>query len=418
VGPTGCGKTVIAAKLLSKCTEFRRVLFLAHRFELIDQAHGRLADIGIKAGVIMASDEARGNDRVRVGARVQVASVQTVSRRGLSWSPDLIIIDEAHRTMADSYQRIAALYPQARVLGLTATPERLDGKGLADFYEDMYEIAKPSELYARKYLVKPAVYSAPPGVAAEIVKSLKSVRTRAGEYAQDEAGEAMGRTKLIGHLVREAKRLAPGVPKVLFACTVKHSLHCTKRLTRAGIKTVHIDGNTPADDRDMAIADLAAGRIECISNVDVLGEGWDLPNLGAVIIARPTKSRVRLLQMAGRVQRPYKGKAPIVIDHAANILRLDTLPGADRAWLLNPSEEGGESTGPAVRVCKECHACIPAGCTACPHCGAALSRYLTEKEEQDAKLVEYNEERMFSIRTTIGKMGPGEWADTITRALM
>jgi DNA repair protein RadD len=404
VGPTGCGKTVVCAKLLKVAKEYGRVLFLAHRYELVDQAFKRLQDAGIYAGVLMASDEARhGTERVSPTSRVQVASVQTVVRRGVPYPPDLIVFDEAHRSMADSYQAIASRYPDAEVLGLTATPLRMDGKGLGDFYAHQYTIAQPSDLYRRGYLAKPTVYSAPPGAVAEIVRSMKGVKTRGGDYAQEEAGHALSTKFLIGHIVKEAKRLAPKVPKVVFACTVKHSKRIAERFRKAGIKAVHIDGETPADERDKALADLRDGRVEVVCNVDVLGEGWDLPALGAVIIARPTRSVARLLQMTGRVQRPYKGKTPLVLDHGSNILRLQCLPGADvEDW--SRFERGKEEEGdgsPVVRECSECHAMFPAGCTVCPHCGAALSRYLSEKEEREAKLVEYNENRMRSLTQTL-----------------
>ena len=422
VAPTGAGKTVIVAQLLQREKRWRKVLFLAHSIELIDQAHARLADVGIKAGVIMAADEnSPERRRTDPNARVQVASVQTIARRGAPDDVDLIVFDEAHRTMADSYLAIAAQCPSADVLGITATPSRIDGKGLGDFYHHLHVMAQPSELYASGHLAKPRVFSAPASAVQQIRAGLRLVK--GAEYPADGAAKVMNKAPLIGSIVGEVKRLAPGVPKVLFACNREHSRTIVRRLNKAGIGSEHLDGETPAGERDAILARLRSGETECVCNVNVLAEGWDLPQLGAVIIARPTKSLTRLLQMTGRVQRPHKGPPPVVLDHGANVLRLQFIPGDDREWSLRETEEVKDQS-PVVIVCADCLACIPAGCGTCPHCGAAQPRSEREIEEEGkARLVEYRRDMLERVRKVAGeyaaKVGaPEGWADRLAQAVV
>jgi DNA repair protein RadD len=422
VGPTGCGKTVIASMLIQQ-TELLRVLFVAHKYELIDQAHAQLAAHGVPAGVIMAQDERlHGGERVDPEARVQVASVQTVARRGGPERVDLIVFDEAHHVMADSYQRIAEAYPEALVLGLTATPCRADGKGLGDFFRHMVTIAKPSELYASGYLAKPRVFVAPDDALVELRKRTKGAETARGDYTPKALERIVSSGLLVGHVVSEALRLAPKVPKVVFAGSVRHSRELVTRFRRRGVKAAHLDANTDPHERAQMIADLKSGAIELISNVGVLTEGWDLPALGAVVIARPTRSKTLLFQMVGRVQRPCKGRAPVVIDHGNCCLSLGVDPREDHPWSLDASlsAKAGE---PVVKACGDCLAIIPGGCTECPECGALQPKTARqEREEVEAKLVELERTRVAALRERVEKMAkeknaPPGWVEKVMQEI-
>lgn len=421
VGPTGCGKTVVAAMLI-KQTTFLRVLFVAHKYELVDQAHAQLAAHGIRAGVIMAQDERlHGADRVVPDARVQVASVQTVARRGGPERVDLLIMDEAHRSLANQYQAIADAYPNALVLGLTATPERMDGKSLGDFYRHMVMIATPSDLYEAGYLARPAVYVAPENATVELTKRLKGAATGGGDYTPKSLARIVDSGMLVGKVVSEAIRLAPKVPKVVFAGSVKHSQELCARFKRRGIKAAHLDAETEPHDRVRMLDDLRTGVVEVICNYGVLTEGWDLPALGAVIIARPTRSKTLLFQMAGRVQRPYKGRKPVVIDHGNCCLSLGIDPREDYPWSLDGvTRSRGEGV---VKSCPDCLAVIPGGCTTCPSCGAAQPK--TDRQVQDeieAKLVELEKSRLAEIRARVEKVAreknaPDGWVEKVMREM-
>jgi superfamily II DNA or RNA helicase len=422
VSPTGSGKTVIASLLIQQEPRFKKVLFVAHRHELVSQAFDTLTHLGLTVGVLMASDEAlNGTDRVDPSARVQVCSVQTLDRRGVPPNVDLVVFDEAHRAMADSYQRVAAACPRACVLGITATPCRLDGRGLGQFFKRMLVVSTPSALYASGYLAKPRVYSSPAGVLDVLRVALKQVKTRKGDYAPDTLARAVDNGYLIGKVVSEAVRLAPDVPKLVFACNVEHSQKIARNFRRAGIKAEHVDGETPLAERQRILAALRDGDIEVVCNVDVLSEGWDLPALGAVVLARPTKSLARLLQWCGRVQRPYRGRVPVIIDHGANVQRLDVHPAEDVEWSLELGvKPEGEDLDPRIKVCPACLACIPMACATCPACDEPCRLHADRKKRKEikAKLEEVSARQLVAARERVmaaaEKHGaPAGWAERV-----
>jgi superfamily II DNA or RNA helicase len=329
--PTGSGKTVIGAEVLKGAVrKGKPSLFAAHRRELIDQCCAKLTEAGIlDYGVIMAGDR-----RVNRDALVQVGSIQTLTRSRLP-PASLIMLDEAHRAASPSYVNLAANYPEAYIIGLTATPERMDGKGLDHMFDEMVVVKTVPELIADGFLIKPECYAAPP----ESLWQLTHVRIRAGDYREDELQEAMDQPKLIGDLVDNWRRLAEGKLTVVFATGVEHAAHIAEEFQRAGIEAGCVTGSMSLAERASVIGDWKSGRLRVMVNCLILIEGFDYPELECCVMARPTKSESLFLQMSGRIMRPADGKAgALLLDHAGNLAQ-HGLPSIERLWTLEGREK-------------------------------------------------------------------------------
>lgn len=385
VAPTGAGKTTIAAELIKRTiANGKRVLFMAHRTELIEQCAARLDTFNVPLGVIKS-----GTKRANPKAPVQVASVQTLIRRKLP-EAHLVIIDECHRVMGRTYLEILAGYPEARVVGLTATPIRLDGKGLDDVFEAIVEASKVTSLIDERVLVKPTIFgpSSP---------DLSGVKMTAGDFNQKALSDLMDKQGLVGSIVETYTNKAAGRRAVCFATSVEHSLHIIDEFKRQGISAEHLDGETPPDQRSMILKRLADGAIDVVSNVNVLTEGWDCPNVEVVILARPTASLSMYLQMVGRGVRSAPGKdRAIILDHAGNTIR-HGFAHEDRDWRKfwkGMPKRSAEERELSVKTCTSCFCVVESGVMVCPECGAEFSSSAKAKREvkvASGELVEYDD---------------------------
>jgi DNA repair protein RadD len=378
--PTGGGKTVVAsAVILSAYTRGKRVVFFAHRRELIKNTRAKLIAAGVppeSIGIML------GADTERLDAPVIVASIDTWRAREQSRpTADLVFVDEAHRSCSDTYRMAIAYYRDAgsTVLGLTATPFRSDGRGLGDLYEALEVIATPSQLIAEGFLCAPKVYSLP----ADKRPDLTGVRTTGGDYQLDELSQRMNTSVLVGGLVTQWEKHADGRRTVVFAVGVDHSRNIVQSFMDAGIAAEHLDGETPNDERDAILARLASGETLVVSNCAVLTEGWDCPAVKCCTLARPTKNPGLYLQMAGRILRPWEGVEAIILDHAGLCLA-HGLPQDDREFALEMSRAKAVEGERPHKVCPSCDAVIATGCAACPECGHEFPpRQLPEAEAGD-----------------------------------
>jgi superfamily II DNA or RNA helicase len=367
VSPTGSGKTVMAAHLMTLAQEkFKDSLFVAHRREIIHQTSEKLDRFECDHGLMLAGE------RGAVMARTQVASVQTFSARVLNGTyraprADVIFFDEAHRSLAPSYQKLLALYPDAILVGLTATPVRGDGRGLGSTYDEIVESISIRELIEQGYLVTPRVY-------APVMPDLSGVHIKRGDYDSTELEAAMDRQELVGSVVDDWKVRAGDRKTVVFASGVQHSKHLCEVFRNSGVKAEHIDGTTDKQRRDEVLYDLEHGELQVVTNCDVLLEGWDCPPISCAIYARPTRSYGLYLQMAGRVLRKHPGKEDcILIDHAGAVYRHGFVQDAGD-WSLDPDtpiEERRKKTKEETTqpmTCRECFT-VYEGRADCPKCG-------------------------------------------------
>lgn len=386
VAPTGSGKTIIGSHILNATSaNYKHGIFVAHRREIINQTSDKLERFGTPHGILMA-----GHRRSAL-SRVHVCSVQTFHSRvtnGDHQAPpaDVVIFDEAHRSIASTYRRLAEHYPDAIILGLTATPVRGDGRGLGSFYQDMIEVASVADLMQMGFLVRPTVY-------APMLPDLSGVKIRRGDYAENDLQQAMDKTELVGNIVRDWKLYADGRPTVVFATGVKHSLHVMEQFREAGVSVAHIDGQTDKSERDEILARMQAGEIQVVTNCMVLTEGWDMPKVSCCILARPTKSYGMYLQMAGRILRPdpESGKTDaVIIDHAGAVYGHGFVEEAGD-WSLDPDtgikerrdQKLAEKKAPIT--CRQCFA-VYEGRHSCPMCGWEPTKKAHELSMKEGRL--------------------------------
>jgi len=397
VAPTGSGKTVIASAIIeSAINKGSGILFLAHRKELIDQCSKKLDEIGIDHGIIKSDHWRR-----RPKLPVQVASIQTLVRRA---KPDarLVIIDETHRASAPTYTDIISHYPDALILGLTATPWRSDGKGLKTIYSDLVVAESVINLIEQGYLVKPRVF-------APNRPDLAQVKIIHGDYDPAALNTAMDKPKLVGDMVRHWVDHAVGMLSVLFATSVHHSQLCAEMFQQAGISAEHVDGTTPDKERTAILSRLSSGQTRIVCNVDIISEGYDLPALSCCILARPTKSSIKYLQMVGRIMRPYNGKSALVLDHAGCVHEHGFVDDP-REYSLEDMTKTKKSSGDQCWICTNCGAANPLTITTCPECGFSIKqRERREGREPirnvNGELVEYTNEGRKPIRQCIHCQG-------------
>jgi DNA repair protein RadD len=358
MGPTGMGKTVIFSAIAqSAVARGRQVLILVHRRELLHQASRKLTDIGLDHGQI-AAGIAQSNQPV------QVASVQTLVRRldRIDWKPSLIIIDEAHHASAGQWSRILDKWPDAFRLGVTATPCRLDGRGLGTAFDQLVLGPSVADLINAGFLSPARIYAPP------VVADLTGLRRRAGDYAADQAATAMNRPTVTGDAIGHYQRLAQGQRAIAFCCSIDHASHVAASFNAAGISAATLLGNTT--DRDAVVAGFDAGSVQVLVTVDVVSEGFDIPAASCAILLRPTQSLGLYLQQVGRVLRSAPGKqAAVILDHVGNVHR-HGFPDDHREWTL--AEGARRATGtaaPSVRTCPQCFAAFSPRLL-CPCCGA------------------------------------------------
>jgi superfamily II DNA or RNA helicase len=381
VSPTGSGKTVMFA-YISQGTSRKgnRVLILVHRQELVDQTCRTLLAFGVDHGVIAAG---RSPDRTHA---VQVGSVQTVVRRLDYFRPDLIIIDEAHHGTAGSWRKVLDANPQARILGVTATPERLDGKGLKDVFDDLIRGPEVSWLIDNGHLSRPRYY-APPQAA-----NLTGLHMRGGDYAKDELAKAMDDKAITGDAVEHYARICGGVPAVAFCVSVAHAQHVAEQFQAAGFRAAVLDGTLDRDSRRDRVKALGDGRLQVLTSCEIINEGFDLPIVTAAILLRPTMSLGLHLQQVGRVLRPAPGKdRAIILDHVGNLARHGFAEDV-RDWSLEgrPKKKKRKADDEAdvnVRQCPSCY-CAHAPAASCPECGHVYQLTQREIEVRDGTLVE------------------------------
>lgn len=330
--PTGTGKTTVFSEIVRKAhLKSKKVLIVVHRTELVEQIAERLAQFEVDVGIISANIKSSRNHDV------QVATIQTLSRR--EYPPaDIVIIDECHHSKAATYAKLWEIYPNARFLGVTATPVRINGEGFDDLFDVLIPLEKLSYFFEHKYLapIKHLVCSIP---------DLSRVKQRMRDYDIEMLRNVMLNNSLMANLVDSYKKHTSGKKTIVFAVDIEHSREIVQRYIGASIPAAHVDANTPKTERKEILSKFKSGEILVLSNVDIVSEGFDVPDCEAVQLARPTKSLVLYLQQVGRCMRPAPGKEfGIVLDNAGLWLE-HGLSYIDREWTLEGKKKPKKTTG-------------------------------------------------------------------------
>lgn len=420
--PTGSGKTMLAAEMIGGCVKAGwRVMFLCHRDELVQQTSKTLLRMGVDHGFVAAGYP------TDMRHQVLVCMVGTVGRRLDKLPvPNIIFTDEAHHAVAGTWKAIIDKFPEALIVGLTATPERLDGRGLDDVFKALVPGPAVRWLMDEGYLSDFRAWShAPP--------DLSGVKRKGADFDPDALAAKMTESRLVGDAVDHYLRICPGERGVSFCVNVEHAVAMRDAFQRAGVRAEELDGSSKKGRRKDVLDAFRAGDIEIITSVDLFGEGFDLPEMSVAILQRPTDSLGLYLQQVGRVFRTVyadgydiettsgrlaaiaNGPKPhaFILDHAGNIAR-HGLPDDEREWTLEGRKKGSSvSGGPGAKICSNCFGSNPQGTEVCRYCKNKFTLTPREIQQIEGELKEVEREAVRASAASQPAMTAETFADVV-----
>lgn len=378
VAPCGAGKSVIISEIARMTTnKGNRVLFLVHRRELIDQIQNtfKLNDVNMDL--------------------VQFGMVQTICRRlERIPKPSLIITDESHHGLANSYRKIYDYFSDVLRLSFTATPIRLNGSGLGDVNDILLEEVDAEWLVQNGFL-SPYKYYAPKLIDEDhlMLNSLK-------EFSSSSIDNAINQSNTIyGDVIKHYKALADGEQAIAYCHSITASKAIEEVFNKMGIPTAHIDAKTPKVERDTLISKFRSKEIRILTNVDLIGEGFDVPDCSTVIMLRPTQSLSLYIQQSMRGMRYKEGKTSIIIDHVGNVQRFG-LPDEKREWSLKGKKSSSNGTATIkIKQCENCYSVYSSELKQCPECGFSPPvKVAKEYDVDEAAELEQVEKGEFEVK--------------------
>lgn len=352
----GGGKSVIQGNIAASATaRGNRVLFVVHRKELCQQITNTFAACGVDFSLCT------------------VGMVQTVCRRlAKTPEPKLILVDEAHHILSQSYLSILQHFPGAVVLGFTATPQRMNEGGLGAVFEELIESVSTEWLIQNHYLAPYKYYGVQLADASKL-------HTKRGDYDKAEIEALMNKRAIFGSAVENWLQLAKGKQTIVYCSSIATSEGTAAAFREQGINAMHLDGTTPQAQRQAAVEGFRRGEVTVLCNVDLFGEGFDVPDCDCVVLMRPTKSLTLHIQQSMRSMRTNPNnpdKVALILDHVGNFTR-HGLPDDVREWSLE-SKAKKKKQELSVKQCPNCFAVVKSAVTECPLC-----HYVWEKEERE-----------------------------------
>ena len=332
--PTGTGKTRLFVSIVNDILACRMhdgiipsLLLLVHRKELVNQIAETLASYGLEYGIIQA-----GTEESRF-CHIQVASVQSLVRRLQRWGRirfEFVIIDEAHHTPSPTYMKILDTFSDSKLLGVTATPHRLDYWGFAHIFDKLIVSPDPMEFIKSGFLSNYDYYSVPP--ECPIVDEINAIPIEKGDFAEDSLIRLLDCGSIRSQVVDSYMKYGCGKKAIVYTINKAHNKHLCEEYQKRGINAVTIDCDTPQSERKQLLDEFKKGKIQIICNVNILSEGFDCPDVEVVQITRPTYSLSMYLQQVGRGLRVFPGKdKSMFIDNVGSYLRFG-LPSEHRSW--------------------------------------------------------------------------------------
>lgn len=387
VSPTGSGKTVLFSFITkSSLDRGQRTLIMAHRAEILAQISKTLTGVGVHHRMLRAGMP------TPVNSPVVVASVGTLCRRLKEFpEPDLVIVDECHHSAASTWASVFAQFSKARFLGVTATPERLDGQGLGLFYDALVRGPEVQWLIDNGFLAKPRYFGPKTVVDTSVIHKV------AGEFNRKESAGVFDKPTITGDAVEQYRRICNGKTAIAFCISIEHCNHVAEQFRASGIPAGVIDGSMSDEERARMVSDLAAGRILILCSCELVSEGFDLPSVGAAILLRPTHSLALHLQQIGRSLRPANGKeCAYILDHVGNCMR-HGFAEEEREWSLDGhAAKKRKEQAIFPRQCKKCFAMFMG--PKCPSCGLQYETKAREVEQVSGDLAPIDPLKLAAIR--------------------
>ena len=387
--PTGAGKSHIFGKIIQSIVQNgKKVLWVVHRRNLVFQMQEVLKTyFDVDAGIIMAGVQSD------TDKKVQLCTIQSYGRRlnieQLAFNrffvdADVVLIDEAHRSVSKTYKSIIKLYQDKIIIGCTATPMRADGRGMGEIYNILVNVIGVGKLTDQGYL-SPVRYFVPRAI------DLDGVKMAMGDYQVKSLAEKTNKKKLIGDIVENWLRIAENRKTLVFCVNVKHSIAVCEAFQAAGIKAGHLDARSSDEEREEVFNAMNRGDITVLTNVALYQEGLDVPSVSCVVMARPTKSMGLYRQCLGRGLRPEDGKENcLFLDHG-NVIEEHGLLDWDIEWSLDGKEKAwSKPTRETVKKLVRCAACglTFEGSNTCPDCGTKVKSFGQKIATIDAELEE------------------------------
>lgn len=364
--PPGSGKSVVIATIAKYATDKKNhVLFIVHRKELVRQ---------IEETFELVEVDKQYSTIITVG--------KAANRLDVLPKPTIIITDESHHSRAATYRKIYDRYPEAIRLGFTATPWRMSGKGFRDIYDTIIHGKQVDWLIENEFLA-PYDYYAPTLSDMNVLK-----KSSTGDFTKDSMDKAVGKV-IFGDIVKHYEELAEGRKTILYAHSVEASKEIAQTFINKGINAIHADAKTAPLKREAIMENFKNGDLQVLCNVDLVSEGFNVPDCSCVILVRPTASLVLYLQQSMRSMRYQEGKKAIIIDHVGNY-SMHGLPDTHREWSIEDREKkksNKSNNDVPIKHCSFCQMVNHSKVRVCEGCGEEFPVEQTEmKTLEDAKL--------------------------------